>query len=422
MKITPRLNFDLVAVEAEDTVHLMLELDAPVAEADRERPNANLEVVLDRSGSMGGGRLVSALQATHSLLGRLRPTDNFGLVVFDDDVGIPVAAGPVGDAVAQRQVLHQIGTGGTTDLGAGLMRGIQECHRVAADGQATLVLLSDGHANRGVVDHDQLAQFARGAYAHGTSSSTIGIGHGYDEDLLAAIARGGSGNTHFALTGDDAGAALASEVDGLLAQTVQAASLTVKPAGSVDAVRLYNDLPTATIEGGFMAELGNLNSAEQRRIVLEIDVPAMAGLGLATVCELELRWVDVDSMTSKVKKFPIQVNVVPGDEAAARPEDLEVTTELAFQRAQREKREATDKLRRGEHTEAVRDFRASARKLRDIDVAEAPAALREEIAREANVLEDLAAQSDTHDELDRMIAAKQARMDEHMKSRKRGRG
>ena len=422
MDLNALLDLDVVAIEDEETVSVLVELSAPEAEVKRERRRSALQVVLDRSGSMEGERLEAAKRGLVALVDRLSPADSFGLVVFDDQVHVAVPAGPLHDKAAVRALIESIPAGSMTNLSGGLMRGVREARRVKGDGGATLVLLSDGHANRGVVDHDQLAQFAQGAYAHGTSSSTIGIGHGYDEDLLAAIARGGSGNTHFALTGDDAGAALASEVDGLLAQTVQAANLTVKPAGSVDAVRLYNVLPTATIEGGFMAELGNLNSAEQRRIVLEIDVPAMAGLGLATVCELELRWVDVDSMQSKVKKFPIQVNVVPGDEAAARPEDLEVTTELAFQRAQREKREATDKLRRGEHTEAVRDFRASARKLRDIDVAEAPAALREEIAREANVLEDLAAQSDTHDELDRMIASKQARMDEHMKSRKRGRG
>ena len=34
-----------------------------------------------------------------------------------------------------------------------------------------------------------------------------------------------------------------------------------------------------------MAELGDFHGGETRRLLLEIDVPAIAGLGLAEVCE-----------------------------------------------------------------------------------------------------------------------------------------
>ena len=97
-----------------------------------------------------------------------------------------------------------------------------------------------------------------------------------------------------------------------------------------------------------MVELGDLHAGETRRILLEIDVPAIAELGLAKVCDLELRWVDIESMKSQLATIPVSVNVVPGDEAAGRTENPEVTTELAFQRAQRAKREATDALRDGD--------------------------------------------------------------------------
>ena len=158
------------------------------------------------------------------------------------------------------------------------------------------MLLSDGHANEGITDHAELERIAAERPGRGATTSTIGIGLGYDEELLAAIARGGGGNAHFAEQGDSAGAAVASEVEGLLEQVVQAASLTVRPTGDVAAVRLFNDLPGGAIEGGFMAELGDLYAGETRRLLLEIDVPAMPGLGLAQVCELELRWVEVESM------------------------------------------------------------------------------------------------------------------------------
>ncbi len=45
---------------------------------------------------------------------------------------------------------------------------------------------------------------------------------GYDELLLAELARGGQGNHVFAEHGDGAAAAVAGEVEGLLSKTVQA--------------------------------------------------------------------------------------------------------------------------------------------------------------------------------------------------------
>ncbi|GIK76317.1 MAG: hypothetical protein BroJett022_00070 [Actinomycetes bacterium] len=418
MKIDTKLDFDLVAVESEDTVHILLELTAPTADEAAQRPPATLQVVLDRSGSMAGERLHAGLVAIDALLSRLDPGDRFGLVVFDDEVGVPVPAAPVGDAARARAMLGQIGPGGTTNLAGGYLRGIQELQRISRDdGSATLVLLSDGLANVGVTDHGQLEQFAAGAQGAGITSSTIGIGRGYDEDLLAAIARGGAGNTHFAESGDDAGGALASEVAGLLAESVQAASLTVKPSSEVAAVRLFNDLPASPIEDGFMVELGSLHSAEQRRLVLEVDVPAIAAAGPAPVCDLELRWVDVGSMRSDRADIPVHVNVVPGDEAAGRTADPAVTTELSFQRAQRAKREAAEALGRGDIDGARRIYRGASLGLRETNLSSVPDAVAAEIADEASLLEELAEQS----QRDRAHARKRALADHHMKSRKRGR-
>ncbi len=414
MRSQIQLQYDLVAVEHEETVHALLELTAPQTRKGAERPPATLEVVIDRSSSMADGRLYAALQALDGLIGRLSPTDRLGLVTFANEVAVPVAAGPVGDGAAIRHALGTIYPQGMTNLSGGLLRGIQEAQRVADGEGATLVLLSDGHANQGIVDHGQLESFAAGAQSARITASTIGIGLDYDEDLLATIARGGGGNASFAEQGDDAGAALASEVEGLMSQAVQAASLTVRPTDDVAAVRLFNDLPATAIDGGFMVELGDLQADETRRIMLEIDVPALAGLGLALVCELELRWVDLETMKSELATIPVSVNVVPGDEANGRTANPTVSTELAFQRAQRAKREATDALRDGDPDRAAETYRLASLAVRE---APAPPELAQEMLTEADLLDNLAARA--HDE--GMAVRKMASADHHMKSRRRGR-
>ena len=405
MKLNPQLEYDLIAVEHEETIHVLLDLEAPPALAGRERPPANLQVVLDRSGSMTGERLEAARSALHSVVDRLGPGDTFGLVAFDDAVVVPIAAGPLDKPAAQAQIAA-IGPGGMTNLSAGLLRGFQEANRGANGRGASLVLLSDGHANQGLVDHDRLGALAEGARGERISTATIGMGLDYDEDLLAAISRGGAANTHFAEDGDAAGAALASEVEGLLEQVIQAASLTVRPAAEVAAVRLFNDLPSTTIDDGFMVELGDFAAEQTRRLLLEVDVPGLSGLGLRQVGKLELRWVELDSMKSQLTTIRLQVNIVPGDEAAGRTANSEVSTEIAFQLAQRAKRDATDALRDGDQDRAIRVYSDAAGRLRA--TPNVPEDFANDLATEAASLESLADEVSVGRDA---VAAKRARME-----------
>src|SRR5699024_5260299 len=110
---------------------------------------------------------------------------------------------------------------------SGLLRGIQEARRAAGERGATLLLISDGHANTGVTDHDQLAEVARQGREHGVTTTTMGYGLGYDEALMEAVAAGGAGTPLFAWDPDTAHGLLAQEAEYLLAKSAQAVSLRV---------------------------------------------------------------------------------------------------------------------------------------------------------------------------------------------------
>ena len=418
MHLKALLDLDVVALEAEDEISVLLELTAPDGAPGNERAPGTLEVVLDRSGSMADGRLEAAKGALEALIARLDPRDNFGLVTFDDVVTVDVPAGPLADKEGLRRRIRSFHAGSTTNLAGGYLRGLQEARRVAPDGRpATVLLLSDGHANVGVTDPVQLGRVAEGARQRGVTTSTIGLGLGYDEALMATIARGGAGNTHFAEEADTAGAVVAAEVEDLLEQVVQAASLTVRPSEEVAAVRLYNDLPAAPIEGGFMVELGDFYAREERKLLLRIDVPALRGLGLAQVCELELCWTDARTMEQHTVTLPVHVNVVPGDAASGRLPNPQVRSEVAFQEAQRAKREATEHMRRGDHGRASQLLNDASLRLASA-AADAPDGLKQDLSAEAGLLDGLASRA-MHDDPRRL--SKWLHSDAHFKERKRGR-
>lgn len=415
MQVSTHADVDVVAVEQEDQVTVMLELVAPTADTEQSRPVATVQVVLDRSGSMDGDRLDAAKEALIRLVDRLDPTDRFGVVAFDDEVQLVVPAGALTDKHAARHAIAALVSGGMTNLSGGLLRGMQEARRVSGDGGATLLLISDGHANAGETDPARLAGVTAGARDHGITTTTVGIGMDYDELLLAEVARGGQGSHVFAEHGDGAAAAVAGEVEGLLTKTVQAASLTIRPDSAVDTVTVWNDLPAAPIDGGVMVELGDVWAGEHRKLVLTFAVPAKPALGLARIAELELRYVAIPELAEQTVTIPVHVNVVPGDQAAGRIPDAKVRTELVYQQVQDAKRKAADALRDGDHDAAQMEYGLAHGQL-DAAMLACPSP---ELADELEIITNL---SDRVADGDAAWSAKFSRMDQARKSRKRGRG
>ena len=206
---------------------------------------------------------------------------------------------------------------------------------------------------------------------------------------------------------------MAGEVTGLLSKTIQAASLIVRPRGSVETVTIYNALPSAAVAGGVMIELGDLWAGEERKLVLGFAVPAMAGLGLAEIASLELRYVTVPAFVEETVTVPLTVNVVPGDQAAGRVRDAKVSTERLFQQAQEAKRRAADALSRGDSDGALAAYAAAGSALA---AAPAPSA---ELREEASILASLA---DHVTAGEPAVAAKRSRAEHALKARQRGRG
>jgi len=426
MKINALLDVNVVAHETEDEVAVLLELEAPAALADATRHQASLEVVLDRSGSMNGAPLEGAKKALVALVRRLDPGDNFGLVTFDDSAQVVVPAGPLSDKEAVIAQIQAVRSGGSTDLSAGYLRGLREIRRVLSTdsgqrGSGTVLVVSDGHVNAGIKDVDEFASVTSKAYADSIVTSTLGYGRGYDETLLTALARSGSGNHVFADNPDAAGAAVAGEVDGLLNKVVQALSLTVKFEPAVEFLRLYNDLPAQQIgDGQVMIELGDLFSEEARKVLLKLKVPALTSLGLARVATLELAYVELPGLIEHVVSLPINVNVVPGDEAAGRIAHPSVQSEILFQEAQDVKRQASEAFESGQFEEGQRLIGESRFRLaRSLEVA--PEKLKIEIQAELDDVARMEHLGDVGGPTSSAMMSKMSRDSYHRMNRKRGR-
>ena len=417
MHLTAHLDLDVVAHETDDQLSVLVELTAPEQPVDADRAPSTLIVVLDRSGSMAGPRLEQAKAALTALIDQLDPHDRFGLVTFDQRTTVAVPAGALTDKPAAKRAIAQVQPGGSTDLSGGYLRGLQEAGRVAAGAGATVLLISDGHANAGLTDPVQLAGLARRAQADRITTSTLGMGLGYDERLLSAIASGGAGNEHFAETADEAGKLIAGEVDGLLALVSQAGSLRVQLTPQVRAVRVINDLSVVALPDGIMIELGAFYAGEIRKLIMTFDVPGVPRLGLAEVATLTFTYLALPALEQQTVTLPLYVNVVPGDQAAGRIPDPVVRIESAFQLAQQAKRVASAAFSSGDPGAATGAL-DRARTLLRAARAGAPAPMATELSEELQLIDRL-----THEAAygDVTRAAKLSSADAAFKSRTRGR-
>jgi Ca-activated chloride channel family protein len=153
----------------------------------------NLCVVLDRSGSMAGDKLEQAKRSCLEIWESLTPEDSFSVLAFDEEV-ISV----VNPQTPRADVMERISSlepGGMTNLSKGWYLGLLEIQSYGSDKQINrIILLSDGMANAGEQKSAVLgAESARARDELGVTSSTIGVGDDFQEDILSAIARESGG-------------------------------------------------------------------------------------------------------------------------------------------------------------------------------------------------------------------------------------
>ena len=369
MNVKALLDVDMVALEATDKVTLMLDLTAPANPKHASRPGQAVQVVLDRSGSMDGAPLEAAKGSLLKLIDRLAPQDSFGLVAFDDTALVIAPTRTMADhhMPSLRKAIREMRTGGSTDISAGYLMGLRELTRVQAVGGSTLLLISDGHANAGEKEPKFFTEVATKSATQKVTTSTIGLGTGYDETILEALSQGGGGAHRFAGSIDEAVGAIAAEVDDLLDKTIVNAVLRLTPTAAMTtapAIEILQRLPYWKDGETYVLQLGDLFSGENRRFVIDIEVPGIAALGLCKIADLTIEYLNLADRQEISVTLPVNVNVVPGDVAAGRVADPIVRAERLILDAQNSKALATDELLTGNIKEAATRLKGTAANLR----------------------------------------------------------
>ncbi|MGZ3667413.1 MAG: vWA domain-containing protein [Ktedonobacterales bacterium] len=290
-----------------------LQVSHVAVDASKPRTPLALSLVLDRSGSMHGEKLRMAKRAALSVLDQLDERDRVALVIFDDQVDTIQPATPVTPTIKAHAhaALARIEARGSTALHEGWLNGcnaiVEESASAGEHGIARCFLLTDGLANVGITDVEQIASQAGGIrHRAGVGTSTFGIGADYNEALLAQMAAAGGGEFYHLRTAEEIARTFIGELDELLGAAAGNARLEIEtlPDVHMEPLGAYHLLPADGTRQSMA--IGDLLSGEERHIIVRVGFPVR---GAEDACPVRARVVwtaDGSEYRTEWQELPFQ--------------------------------------------------------------------------------------------------------------------
>ena len=334
------------AAKTDETTELLvlIRVTPPNIAPNRERPRLNLGLVLDRSGSMGGEKLEAVKRAATFAVRQMQKTDRVSVSVFDDEVETIVPSTLMTDSSAISARIAGIRCGGSTALHDGWMAGATE---VAAHLQNEtlnrVLLLTDGLANHGEKNPRRICENVKGLATRGVSTTALGVGDDFNEDLLQNMAHAGDGNYYFIEGAADLETIFAAELSGLMATLGRKVSLGLEPQNGARVADVLSDLQKNEL-GRLM--LSNLVAAQALEIVIKLEIPPMKRE--SDICLIRLAFDDPQTGERRVAREALSLSAVNSSDWNAMPLDVAVADAAARLELARHREEIGRHLDRGD--------------------------------------------------------------------------
>jgi Ca-activated chloride channel family protein len=283
------------------------------------------------------------------------------VVSFDycSEVLVPCALVDDGSTVVRR--LETLFARGSTALHQGWLDTCQQVQRGASKHRLSrVILLSDGQANAGLVDSGRIAAQVAEWQRDGITTSTVGLGLGYNEDLLSAMAQAGNGNFHHVANPRDIEPSFHVEMQSLLNCFGREVSLDVAGLNGVELIRVINPLQRTPKGRAKLADLVHGNPID---VVMEFLVPAQ--MEEQDLVRFRLAWTDVQTGHRHAMKHSLRLPVVPHGQLAEFPVNVEVMHKRAVQLSARVLKEAARAIERSDIATARKALEKGLESLRE---------------------------------------------------------
>lgn len=355
-QLKPKVEFlterSKLVANRDQTVDVLIRITPPEIESGMgRRPRLNLSLVLDRSGSMEGEKMVRARQATSYCVDQLLPTDRLSVVIFDNVIEVLIPSQLAGNKAQLKGLLAEVYARNSTALHEAWVRGgLQVSEHLTEGAINRVILITDGLANEGLTNTDLIVSQTKGLMERNVSTSTIGIGDDFNEDLLIPMAQAGGGNSWHVREADDMQRIFAIELEGLIAQFAHTASLGLVPADKVRLSDVLNDFETSET-GRYL--LPNLQAHSPLEIVAQLRIPAQAAGSRLRLLDLRLGYTPQELKAAEVIKQALEIEFETEEAVEKLPVNHEVTKAVQMLMNARARAEAMRRMDAGDFAGSV---------------------------------------------------------------------
>jgi Ca-activated chloride channel family protein len=337
MRIEAKFDREKIWCRGDSVRHLVVRVADPGAGLDATPPaepvGLNIALVVDASGSMSGKPLEFAIDSAQRMIDALSDRDYLSVVSFSSEVTDLVVSEKmsIGGRARALGSLAAIQANGQTNLSAGWLRGAEHVAQGMESGRASqhrVIVLSDGHANQGIVDPASLATHAAQLALRGLFTSSVGIGDNYNSQTLEAIAVHGGGAHHRAARPHEIVEVVTAELREIRLTAAENITLAIHPAPGVR-LKCLNEFPLSREEGAYVCNMGSLAAGASRTAIFSVRFPA-GELGAKIPFEIRAAWRRPGALDMcNADPLPVEVQFAEGKDNSAQPYDPSLTEAVA---------------------------------------------------------------------------------------------
>jgi Ca-activated chloride channel family protein len=207
-------------------------------------------------------------------------------------------------------VVSSIRASGGTNMGDGLNAALRLLDKSHNERAKKILLLSDGQANQGITDPEQLAQMAARATQYGAVLSSIGMGLGFNENLMAKLADYGMGHYSYLEDLSGLGTILARDLNDTRNIYANSSTLEINLGDGVKLIDAGGYPMSYMGSSTVKIATGQMLSSTQKHFVMTFSVPT-ENIGSVSLGSMRLNYqVQGQQMQSQISPEALFLAVV----------------------------------------------------------------------------------------------------------------
>jgi Ca-activated chloride channel homolog len=316
--------------DQEQTIFLKVGLTGSDIGEERRTP-ANVSIVLDRSGSMDGEKMARAKEAASIAISMLDDRDIVSIVTYSDTVSVLVPATRVSDRNYIQRRIETVFAGGSTALFAGVSKGADEVSKFLEQNSVNrVILLSDGLANIGPDSPRALGSLGESLKRSGVSVTTIGLGLGYNEDLMVQLAQQSDGNHAFVENYNDLTRIFRYEFQDILSVVAQDVKIEINCPDGVLPLRILGR-DAEIIGNKVYTNINQIYSNQEKYLLIELTVPPNLAGSKMDIADVTINYADMKSKRSDQLSGRTAVEFTKSEETVEKSVDKETVIDAIKQ-------------------------------------------------------------------------------------------